>query len=70
MITDDMIDEIADEYPLGKEDPSFKREFLLISEADFDTMVVPEFDKQVKQVQTQQGLAQYNYLCRKIPKLP
>lgn len=49
MITPDMIDEIADEYPLGKDDPAFKREFLLISQADNDIMVVPEFTKEVKQ---------------------
>lgn len=48
MITEDMIDEIAEEYPLGKEDPSFKREFLLISESDHNLMVVPEFTKDVK----------------------
>lgn len=48
MITPDMIDEIADEYPLGKDDPAFKREFLLISEADNDMMVIPDFDKTVQ----------------------
>lgn len=48
LITEDDIEEIIDEYPGREEDPAFKREFLLISEADTDAMVIPEFTKSVK----------------------
>lgn len=48
LITPEDIEEIIDEYPGREEDPAFKREFLLVSEPDNDSMVIPEFNKQVK----------------------
>lgn len=48
MIDEEALAEIIDEYPGGEEDPGFKREFLLQAEADFDSLVIPEFNKQVK----------------------
>lgn len=48
LITQQDIEDIIEEYPGGIEDPAFKREFLLMAEADTDSMVIPEFNKQVK----------------------
>lgn len=42
MITSDMIDEIAEEYPGGKDDPNFQREFLLKTELTMEDIVIPE----------------------------
>jgi hypothetical protein len=43
MITPDMIEEIAEEFPLGVEDPNFQREFMLRSDIVSDDNVIPEF---------------------------
>jgi hypothetical protein len=48
LITQEDIDEIADEYPGGKEDPSFLREFMLRSDVVSDTVVIPEFTKDLQ----------------------
>lgn len=48
MITEQDIEDIAREYPQGKEDPGFKREFLLISEISSEDFVIPEFSKDVQ----------------------
>lgn len=48
LIKDEDIEEIADEFPGGKQDENFLREFMLISDIKSDDIVVPEFDKQLK----------------------
>jgi len=48
LITQEDIDEIAEEFPLGKEDPAFQREFLLKSVIDSDSIVIPEWNKELE----------------------
>lgn len=45
LISEQDIEEIAAEYPLGFEDPDFQREFLLVSNIASELMVIPEFPK-------------------------
>jgi len=44
MFTDDIIKETIDEYPMGKDDPQFRREYLCESAIDSEIMVIPEFN--------------------------
>lgn len=43
MFTEEIIQETIDEYPLGKDDPQFRREYLCESAIDAEVMVIPEF---------------------------
>lgn len=43
MLEQEDIDEIADNYPLGKEDPDFQREYMLKTNVSSSLMVVPEW---------------------------
>ena len=54
LVTKEDIDEMAAEFPGGKEDPNFLREFMLVSDVKSDDIVVPEFDKDLKRDAVQQ----------------
>lgn len=45
LIGKEKIEQIADNYPLGFEDPDFQREYLLQTEVSGDLMVIPEWFK-------------------------
>lgn len=44
LITEEDIEEIAREFPQGKEDPGFLREFMLKSDVASDSLVIPELN--------------------------
>ena len=48
LIKEEDIEEMIQEYPGGKEDPNFLREYMLISDVIDDDIIVPEFDKNLK----------------------
>jgi PBSX family phage terminase large subunit len=48
LISRETIEEIASEYPMGKEDPDFQREFLLKSDIITTDTVIPEFTEDLK----------------------
>jgi hypothetical protein len=48
MITEKDIEEIASEYPGGRDDPAFLREFMLQCEVVSDDFIVPEFNESIK----------------------
>lgn len=44
MFTEEIIQEIIDDYPMGEEDPQFRREYLCESATDAQMMVIPEYN--------------------------
>lgn len=49
LFTPEIIQEIIDEYPLGIDDPQFRREYMCEVATDAEIVVVPEFDSQLEQ---------------------
>jgi PBSX family phage terminase large subunit len=49
MITEEDIEEMAEEFPGGVEDPDFQREYMLKSDVISSEFVVPEFDQKLKE---------------------
>lgn len=48
MFTEEVIKETIEEYPLGKDDPQFRREYLCESAIDAEVMVIPEFTESLQ----------------------
>ena len=48
MFTEDVIQETIAEYPMGAEDPQFRREYLCETAADSEVVVIPEFTEELQ----------------------
>ena len=45
MFTEKIINETINDYPMGVDDPQFRREYLCESASDSEIVVIPEFDE-------------------------